>query len=142
MHALATSSVRDLREAKTSLGHACMHPAACAMHSIGWGGPGGGQGEAAERGSRGSGGWVDHGGAGGRVWNRGRSRVESEPKSLKKLLLRDFYSFSPQQTFSPKKSPLFEFSVPKVPGTYEKVPATKQGLRVLECCGGRAVPVL
>jgi len=59
---------------------------------------------------------------------RGRGKMESESKSLKKLLLRDFYSFSPQQTFSPKKSPLFGFSVPKVPETYEKVPATKQGL--------------
>ena len=58
---------------------------------------------------------------------RGKGRVESRSKSPKKHLLRDYSSFSPYQIFSPKKSPMFGFLVPKVPGTYEKVPITKQG---------------
>ena len=58
----------------------------------------------------------------------GRGRVESGSKSLKKFFLRDFSSFNPQQTFSPKKFLLFGFLVPKIPENYEKVPATKQGL--------------
>ena len=57
------------------------------------------------------------------VWTMGHGGISS-----KKLLLRDFSSFSPYQIFSPKKSPMFGFLVPKVPGTNEKVPITKQGL--------------
>ena len=90
------------------------------------GGAGGGLARVAQR--RGSGG----GAGGGHGWPglalggpRGKGRVESGSKSLKKHLLRDFSSFSPYQVFSPKKSPLFGFLVPKVSGTYEKVPVTK-----------------
>jgi hypothetical protein len=134
MHAPATSSVRDLRAAKPSLGHACMHLAehgrrhnrvqrgrrrvACA------GSAAGGAGGSCQEGVMG-----ERAGVGVACGPRGRGRVESESKSSKKLILRDFYIFSLQQTFSPKKFSLFEFLVPKIPKTYEKIPATKQDLK-------------
>ena len=103
MHAPATSSVRDLRAAEPSWAmHACtqLHApctaAACAILRPG-GGPGGAAG-------------VDPGaGVGVACGPRGRGRVEFESKSLKKLLFRDFYNFSPQQTFSLKNSSYLSF---------------------------------
>ena len=56
--------------------------------------------------------------------------------SPKKHLLRDFFNFSSQHTFNPKKSPLSDCLAPKVSKTFAKVPQTKQDLKFL--CNGAA----